>query len=137
MKKEKNLSLVISIILAFVIAISSALIINIIIYTVVNKNKLATQVENHIGYFDEDISDVDNFNNTKKPNKNKDKSNIDKIETNKKFLEASINTKKHIKQSKKVDKKTTKQSLKLTSLQKEIKSRKELNDGEWLPPIQD
>lgn len=127
--------------------ISTICVVNFVVF---KPQSTATQVENHIGYFDEDptsssypdIFEDDNGEDSvaKVPKSYKDNMSEQsvinhRVKTNEKLLQASLNRKNNKSTDK--AKKQVKVEQKLTKAQKEVKKHSELNNGEWLPPVKD
>ncbi len=133
MKKKKKINLpiaVIGIIIAVLIAVCGAFVINLLVTN--NQRNTAKQEDNYIGYFDEDVvdndTDIDNENNAPS-------SAQSKKEAQESFIKASL--KASDKRNKVKNIKSHNKRAKLTEAQKAVKEVKELNNGEWLPPIED
>lgn len=134
--KERKIPLhifIVVVVLSAILVVTGVVVTNLIIQHNITTH-LGTQVENHIGYFDED-NPKDQVATQPKVNGKAKKDTS--ISTYKKFLKASKMRKKNAKSVSTTKKVENKNKTKLTSLQKAIQKKPELNNGEWLPPIKD
>lgn len=133
--KERKIPLhmfIVVVVLSAILVITGVVVTNLIIQHNTTTH-LGTQVENHIGYFDEDNPEDQVATQPKVNGKTKNTA----ISTYKEFLKASKMREKNAKSISTTKKIKNKNKTKLTSLQKAIQKKPELNNGEWLPPIKD
>ena len=128
-KFQPNLPLLlVTIVITAVIVVGVVIVYNT--FFQINKQQtLGVQIENHIGYFDEDKSD--------KPKTSKQSNEKSKEKTYEEFLKSSKGRKKSNENNSGIVKLENIQKKTMTAAQKKIKKRPELNNGEWLPPIKD
>lgn len=133
MKEKKTLPIfIVVVVLSAILVVTGVVVTNLIIQHNTTTH-LGTQVENHIGYFDEDNPEDQVATQPKVNGKTKNTA----ISTYKEFLKASKMREKNAKSISTTKKIKNKNKTKLTSLQKAIQKKPELNNGEWLPPIKD
>ena len=133
MKEKKTLPIfIVVVVLSAILVVTGVVVTNLIIQDNTTTH-LGTQVENHIGYFDEDNPEDQVATQPKVNGKTKNTA----ISTYKEFLKASKMREKNAKSISTTKKIKNKNKTKLTSLQKAIQKKPELNNGEWLPPIKD